>query len=194
MPNEETDQNGIPPEIKEIANDRSNEQSQSIDPWLLEAVEAYCNPPPRDSLPLSLLREWPYGHHCGICRDFFRSKKARDPYCTSCRTIIDDLVEGLRQIVTEGTDSAITDVRQLVGRVFARCTCHNCGWEANANRMFPRDLSSLLEYLPGWAERCVQHYMHHVFSNRFVYNRRFAPGLTEQYAEFRRACGLKIPK
>jgi len=194
MPNEETDQNGIPPEIKEIADDEGGELSQSIDPWLQQEFEAYFNQPPRDSLPLSLLREWPYGHHCGICRDFFRSKKARDPCCTSCRTIIDDLAEGLRQIVTERTDSGVTNVRKLVGEVLARCTCHDCGWEANANRMIPRDLPSLLEYLPGWAARYVQHYMRHVFWNRFRYNRRFAPRLSEEQKEGCRALGIAIPE
>jgi len=193
MPTEETDQNGIPPEIKEIADDEGGELSQSIDPWLQQEFEAYFNQPPRDSLPLSLLREWPYGHHCGICRDFFRSKKARDPYCTSCRNIIDDLAERLREIVKEGRASGVNDVRELVGRVLARCTCDKCNWEGNTNRMLPRDFPSLLEYLPGWAARYVQHYMRHVFSNRFPDNRRFAPSLTEQVAEFWRTCGLKIP-
>ena len=184
MPRGEANQNGIPPEIKEIADDRSDEQSQSIHPWLLPEIEAYYNPPPRNPLPLSLLPVWPYGHRCGICRDLFRSKKARHPYCVSCGMIVADLTKELEQIVTERLDSGMADVRKLLDAVLARCTCDVCNWQMNANRMLPRDLPSLLEYLPGWAERYVQHYMHHVFSNRFLYNRRFGRSLTEQVAEF----------
>jgi len=134
-------------------------------------------PDPRASV--EVIRKWPYPRRCRACRDQFRSRR-RVAYCGSCRSILDKALRQLESILREALNTAEKQQLRAWYRVERELACPQCGWTANAGRAVPTDLGLTIEYLPGWVERAHLHFFRHVFWNRFPYNRRFAPQISQE--------------
>lgn len=133
---------------------------------------------------LEVLRKQRYGHCCKACRSFFRSNRARDPYCPSCRSIMDEARERLEAILSAAIDATEEKQRQARFQVEEELKCPVCGWIQNEGRIVPENLRLALGYLPGWIRRAHCHFFRHAFWNRFPYNRRFARKITLAERQF----------
>lgn len=150
--------------------------------------------PPRDSRPpLEIIQKYPHGHTCRACKDHFRSRKPRDPYCISCDNIICDGLKKLGGILQAALKLSPDKQRRAWEEVEKELTCSICGWQGNQNREEPGDFAGLLENLPRWIERAHLHFMRHMFWNRFPYSRWFTPQLSaaEKESYFGRRDWLK---
>ncbi len=116
------------------------------------------------TVPLSTLRELPYGCKCRVCRSSFRSKKARDGYCFSCRQIIEDRTKELDQILVHAAHSP-GEQQKAIARVRALLTCPilavgwriRCDWAGNAARQWPETIAGFRRVLRVFVERHLRH-------------------------------------
>jgi len=135
-------------------------------------IEAYSRPP---TIPVNTLRELPHRHKCRVCRGSFRSKRARDGYCLSCRQIIDDRTTELDQILASAKHASPAAQQEAIERVRASLTCKltiagaglPCEWEGNAARHWPKTISGVREILRDFVERAHRHLCQHCFPGRF---------------------------
>jgi hypothetical protein len=141
-------------------------------------------PDPPRSRSIEVIEKYGPGHTCKACRDGFRSKKQRDPYCRSCRGIIDVKVKELTGVLrsalnrpAEDQDKARIVLEQELTCTFPISSRMNCEWRANQGRNETESISLLIDYLPGWITKAHCHHMKHVFWNRFPHSRRFFPRL-----------------
>ena len=117
------------------------------------------------TVPLSTLRELPYGCKCRVCRSSFRSKKARDGYCFSCRQIIEDRTKELDQILVHAAHSRPGEQQKAIARVRALLTCPilavgwriRCDWAGNAARQWPETIAGFRRVLRVFVERHLRH-------------------------------------
>jgi hypothetical protein len=134
---------------------------------------------PDSRASVEVIRKWPYPHRCRACRDPFRSRR-RVAYCGSCRSILENTLRGLESILRDALNMAEEKQQKAWAKIEKDLTCPQCGWIENAGRVVPADLHLTLEYLRGWVERAHIHFFRHVFWNRFRYNRRFAPQISQE--------------
>jgi len=125
-------------------------------------IEARSRPP---TTPVSTLREFPHRHKCRVCRSSFRSKRARDGYCSSCRQILDDRTKKLDQIFAnaEYASPAIQQEAIKEVRVSLKCNLTVAGaglpseWEGNAARYWPTTIPGIRGVLSDFGERAQRH-------------------------------------
>lgn len=135
------------------------------------------DPDPRASV--EVIRKWPYPRRRRACRDQFRSRR-RVAYCGSCRSILDNTLRRLESILRDALNMADEKQREAWAKIEKDLACPQCGWIENTGRVIPADLHLKLEYLRGWVERAHMHFFRHAFWNRFPYNRRFAPQISQE--------------
>lgn len=155
-----------------LANPPKNEYEETVVSafgFVRLATGQWVLPGPSFSPPIEILEKYGPGHRCRACRSFFRSKRARDPYCLSCRTIMHDKRRELEAILCPVLDAPAQKQHLSRQKVEEELACHEpgCGWQGNRGRYEPQKIQQLLEYLPGWIETSHRHFMRHVFWNRF---------------------------
>ncbi len=131
----------------------------------------WIRPEPSFAAPLWLVQESPYGHRCKVCRDRFRSKRGRDRYCLSCRTIIENKVRELDLLLEHAQDADPSVKRGAIGRVEDELAC-TCGWIGNATRIDPRTIRFMRLCLREFVEASLRHSLRHIFPGRFARGRR----------------------
>jgi hypothetical protein len=135
-------------------------------------IEARSHPP---TIPVSTLRELPYRRKCRVCRSSFRSKRARDGYCTSCRQILDDRTKELDRILANAEKDSRSAQQEAIEDVRASLKCKltiagaglPCEWEGNAARYWPTTIPGIRAVLRDFVERAQRHLYQHVFPGRF---------------------------
>jgi hypothetical protein len=144
------------------------------------------------SISLSVLKQRPYGSRCRVCREAFRSKRARDGYCGSCRRIIDDRTRGLDAILAAAEIANFETQQQAIEEVKLALTCNfpveggfTCGWRGTAARLWPKTISGLRETLRDFVERDQRHEWQHLSPGRFG-----APALRREKKRLIDACNL----
>jgi hypothetical protein len=133
---------------------------------------------------LAVMQKKRYGHRCKACRSPFRSNRARDPYCPSCRNIMDETRKRLDAVLRAALDAPEEKREKARCKVEDELQCPVCDWAQNEGRIVPEDLGLILEYLPGWVERAHRHFFRHALWNRFPDSRRFAPEITPEERQF----------
>ena len=165
--------------------DNTNADAPEFD---LEALQG-----PR-TLPVSTLRELPHAHKCRVCRTPFRSKKARDGYCPSCRQIIEDRTGELDTVLCRVEHSGVAVRQKAIEQVRRSLTCNvvtigwnvACGWEGNAARGWPRTIASFRAVLRTYVERHQRHlWQEHCSPGRFGWAAR-----KRERKQFHRLCRL----
>lgn len=131
---------------------------------------------------LEFLGKFGPGHICQACKSPFRSKKQRDQFCASCRSILEDHLAKCRgfivPVLNAPSEQQRTAREKLEDYLMCRFPIKDgnwCGWTANKGRGEPSDLRLVLESLRDWVEAMHRHFMRHVFWNRFPYSRCFFP-------------------
>jgi hypothetical protein len=135
-------------------------------------MEARSRPP---TIPVSTLREFPYRRKCRVCRSSFRSKKARDGYCPSCRQILDDRSKELDQMlaIAEHVDPAAQQeaIKKVRGSLKCKLTIAGaglpCDWEGNAARYWPTTIPGSRVVLRDFVESAQRHLYQHLFPARW---------------------------
>jgi hypothetical protein len=135
-------------------------------------IEAYSRP---RTIPLVALRELPHRRKCRICRSSFRSKRARDGYCASCRQIIDDRTMELDRILASAEHGGPAAQQGAIEKVRVLLQCNltiagaglPCEWEGNAARYWPKTTPGVREVLRDFVERAQRHLCQHCFPGRF---------------------------
>jgi hypothetical protein len=135
-------------------------------------IEAYSRP---RATPVVTLRELPHQRKCRICRSSFRSKRARDGYCASCRRIIDDRTIELDRILGSAEHAGLAAQQGATEKVRLSLRCKltiagaglPCEWEGNAARYWPKTIPGVREVLPVFVERAQRHLCQHCFPARF---------------------------
>ena len=135
-------------------------------------IEAYSRAP---TIPVSTLRELPHRCKCRVCRSSFRSKRARDGYCPSCRQIIDDRTTDLDRILASAEHASPVAQQEAIEKVRALLRCRltiagaglPCEWEGNAARYWPKTIPGVREVLRVFVERAQRHLYQHCFPGRF---------------------------
>lgn len=135
-------------------------------------IEAYsCSP----AISISTLRDLPYSHKCRVCRSSFRSKRARDGYCLSCRQIIDSRTTELDQVLANAEHASSAAEQKVIEKVRTSLKCKltiagaglPCEWEGNAARYWPTTIPGIRGVLRDFVERAQRHLYHHCFPGRF---------------------------
>jgi len=128
------------------------------------------------------------GHRCEACREHFRSARARDRFCPSCRAIIEREREELESLLSIASESPNQDIQEESTAEFHRSlACPVCAWEENRNRLFPRKPALLSTYANNFAMRGLKHRIHHAFPGRFMVSRRFTSKRMREEIEAERA-------
>lgn len=131
----------------------------------------WIRPEPSFAAPLWLVQEYPYGHRCKVCRARFRSKRGRDKYCWSCRSIIEGKVKELDSLLERAQHATPETKRHAAGVVESRLACE-CGWIGNATRIEPRTIRFMRLCLREFVEASLRHSLRHIFPGRFARGRR----------------------
>jgi hypothetical protein len=157
------------------------------------ATGQWVRPPQTLGPSLEFIRRYPHGHTCHACKDSFRSKQTRDPYCISCDNIIRDRLKKLAGILQAALKLSPDTQRSAWEEAEKELTCPVCSWQANQNREESEDFAGFLENLPRRVERAHLHFMRHMFWNRFPYSRWFTPQISaaEKQSYFGRRDWLK---
>jgi hypothetical protein len=135
-------------------------------------MEARSHPP---TIPVSTLREFPYRCKCRVCRSSFRSKRARDGYCPSCRQILDDRTRELDQILANAKHLDPAAQQEAIKKVRGSLKCNltiagaglPCEWEGNTARYWPRTIPGTSAVLRDFVERAQRHLYQHLFPGRW---------------------------
>ena len=135
-------------------------------------IEARSRP---STIPVSTLREFPYRRKCRVCRSSFRSKRARDGYCPSCRQILDDRTRKLDQILANAEYASPAAQQEAIKEVRGSLKCNltiagaglPCEWEGNAARYWPVTIPGTRAVLRDFVERVQRHLYQHLFPGRF---------------------------
>lgn len=153
--------------------DHEDQISDELAPFDSEAfIEAYSRPA---AIPVGTLRELPHGRNCRICRSSFRSKRARDGYCASCRRILDDRTIELDQILARAEHAGPAAQEEAIKKVRALLRCKltiagaglPCDWEGNPARYWPKTIPGVRKVLRVFLERAQRHLCQHCFPSRF---------------------------
>jgi hypothetical protein len=153
--------------------DHEEHISDELAPFDSEAfIEAYSRP---QTIPVGTIRELPHKRKCRICRSSFRSKKARDGYCPSCRQIMDDRTAELDQMLGSAEHADPAAQKEAIEKVRDCLRCKLtiagvgmlCEWEGNAARYWPTTIPCVREVLRDFTERAQRHLYQHCFPARF---------------------------
>ena len=109
------------------------------------------------------------GYTCNACRSHFRSSRARDRFCLSCRHIVEAQTDELESLLSLWANSPRVEVRTEARQAFYHSlVCPMCGWDGNRNRTDADDPRVLFVHARRFAVADLKHRMKHAFPGRFL--------------------------